>query len=79
MKASQQKPDLIHTEPEVGNYFVSAYPPFSCWETGELGEVHRALASPASLATAYGESGAGKSHSRFDEYGWSPYALLEAA
>lgn len=33
-----------HTaEPPEGNYFVSTYPPFSCWESGQVSEVARVL------------------------------------
>ena len=32
---------------EVGNYFVSNYPPFSCWSSEELPAVEAALDRPA--------------------------------
>jgi oxygen-independent coproporphyrinogen-3 oxidase len=33
-------------EPEAGNYFVSTYPPFSCWTTEAADELRRWLARP---------------------------------
>ncbi|MCP4192523.1 MAG: coproporphyrinogen III oxidase family protein [Planctomycetaceae bacterium] len=40
-----------HNEPEAGNYFVSAYPPFSCWQSSQLDAVHRVLDSRVTRAT----------------------------
>lgn len=34
-------------QPAVGNYFVSAYPPFSTWKASLVGEVHDQLREPA--------------------------------
>lgn len=34
------------SEPEVGNYFVSAYPPFSCWKARETAAFRQALDRP---------------------------------
>lgn len=34
-------------EPLEGNYFISAYPPFSTWSAGGVAEVSRALANPS--------------------------------
>ena len=39
-------------QPPVGNYFVSAYPPFSAWRPDHLGEVHRLLGAPATRRDA---------------------------
>lgn len=33
-------------EPSAGNYFVSSYPPFSCWSREQLGAVEQALVQP---------------------------------
>jgi oxygen-independent coproporphyrinogen-3 oxidase len=33
-------------EPQVGNYFVSAYPPFSCWTPERVRDFRRALRRP---------------------------------
>ena len=33
-------------EPSAGNYFVSSYPPFSCWSKDQLGAVDWALEQP---------------------------------
>ncbi len=37
---------LDRPEPEVGNYFVSTYPPFSCWTEGAVEAYRRRLAQP---------------------------------
>jgi len=37
---------LDRPEPEVGNYFVSTYPPFSCWTEGAVDAYRRRLALP---------------------------------
>ena len=37
---------LDRPEPEVGNYFVSTYPPFSCWTEGAVDAYRRRLAQP---------------------------------
>jgi oxygen-independent coproporphyrinogen-3 oxidase len=37
---------LDRSEPEVGNYFVSTYPPFSCWSEGAVDAYQRRLAQP---------------------------------
>ena len=37
-------------EPAVGNYFVSAYPPFSCWTPEGLEAYRRVLTQPAGKA-----------------------------
>ena len=37
---------LDRPEPEVGNYFVSTYPPFSCWTSGAVDAYRRRLAQP---------------------------------
>ncbi len=39
---SQVQPD----EPVAGNYFVAAYPPFSCWQPGQVPAVEEALQQP---------------------------------
>ncbi len=36
-------------EPMVGNYFVSTYPPFSCWKSDHVDEVQRVLDSPREI------------------------------
>ena len=42
-------------EPEAGNYFVSTYPPFSCWTPEAAPAVRRALGEPpASGASGFG-------------------------
>lgn len=38
--------DLAAQEPVEGNYFVAAYPPFSCWRADLVPEAERALAGP---------------------------------
>ena len=35
------------TDSPVGNYFVAAYPPFSCWEPGQVGAAEAALDASA--------------------------------
>jgi hypothetical protein len=35
-------------EPLAGNYFVAAYPPFSCWLPSQIRAVEEALLEPAS-------------------------------
>ena len=41
--------DTAQTRTEVGNYFVSNYPPFSQWSAEGLPEIERALSTrPAS-------------------------------
>ena len=37
---------LDRPEPEGGNYFVSTYPPFSCWTEGAVDAYRRRLAQP---------------------------------
>ncbi len=36
----------LPAEPATGNYFVAAYPPFSCWRPDCVGAVRRVLARP---------------------------------
>ena len=39
---------------EVGNYFVSNYPPFSFWQPGQVPALHEALTGPADLSKPLG-------------------------
>lgn len=41
---------MSYSEPLEGNYFISAYPPFSCWETEQLPEAVRVLHARDSTA-----------------------------
>jgi len=41
----------LHVEPIEGNYFVSTYPPFSCWKKEKVDELRRILSVPASSAS----------------------------
>ena len=41
------------SEPVVGNYFVAAYPPFSCWQPQIIESLERVLLQPA-LGTPVG-------------------------
>ena len=34
------------TKTEVGNYFISNYPPFSCWQSDQVSAVHKVLQQP---------------------------------
>lgn len=43
---SDAKPTATLDETEVGNYFVSNYPPFSCWRQESVSEALAALAAP---------------------------------
>ncbi|GMV82315.1 MAG: oxygen-independent coproporphyrinogen III oxidase [Planctomycetota bacterium] len=45
-----QSPDAT----EAGNYFVSNYPPFSCWSESHLGDARAALARPPAPGTELG-------------------------
>lgn len=38
---------MNHQEPVEGNYFVAAYPPFSCWRKDRVEAVHTLLGRPA--------------------------------
>ena len=40
-------PSFVADEPLVGNYFVAAYPPFSCWQANQIPAVIDALNGPA--------------------------------
>ncbi len=41
---------LDRAEPEVGNYFVSTYPPFSCWSKAAVDSYRRRLTQPPASA-----------------------------
>ncbi len=43
-------PQTLQHEPPVGSYFVSTYPPFSCWTKENVRDAQRALETPASSA-----------------------------
>ncbi len=45
--AARTPPDAA--EPMVGNYFVSTYPPFSCWKSDHVDEVQRVLDAPRDI------------------------------
>jgi alcohol dehydrogenase class IV/coproporphyrinogen III oxidase-like Fe-S oxidoreductase len=45
---------VVEGETEVGNYFVSNYPPYSFWKPEYAGEAHAALASPPRPETPLG-------------------------
>ena len=45
MSADAPRPESV-----TGNYFVSAYPPFSCWQPGDVAAFRRVLASPPDRA-----------------------------
>lgn len=36
----------LPVETEVGNYFISNYPPYSCWKPGYIPELEKALSTP---------------------------------
>ncbi|MHB8520326.1 MAG: coproporphyrinogen-III oxidase family protein [Limisphaerales bacterium] len=40
-------PPSLPDEPVAGNYFVAAYPPFSCWQPSQNGALEAALEKPA--------------------------------
>ncbi len=40
-------PQLSRQEPVVGNYFIAAYPPFSCWSPSETPAMEEVLQQPA--------------------------------
>jgi oxygen-independent coproporphyrinogen-3 oxidase len=49
MNVSQLKkpqPSSCRDEPDAGNYFVAAYPPFSAWTPQDLGALHSTLNHP---------------------------------
>ena len=50
MAAIAPRPLSPEREPLVGNYFVAAYPPFSCWESGQVPALSEALNQPAPAA-----------------------------
>lgn len=52
----QPKPAAVAVEKEttVGNYFISNYPPFSCWKPERLSEVEAALDRPPAPGTPLG-------------------------
>jgi oxygen-independent coproporphyrinogen III oxidase len=38
--------NIFREEPDAGNYFVAAYPPFSAWTPGDITKLHSTLARP---------------------------------
>ena len=51
MTTIERLSEPIPAEPDVGNYFVSAYPPFSHWQPNELDAVKQALCATPMLGT----------------------------
>jgi oxygen-independent coproporphyrinogen-3 oxidase len=47
----ETKPSPYASEPLEGNYFVAAYPPFSCWDKGNVGEYERGIENPSSATS----------------------------
>ena len=41
-------------EPLEGNYFVAAYPPFSCWNQPDVASLQRALSKHGNSAKKFG-------------------------
>ncbi|MGD8331048.1 MAG: coproporphyrinogen-III oxidase family protein [Acidobacteriota bacterium] len=56
MSPCEVQPTVVSAddEPDVGNYFVSAYPPFSTWRADKLDDFRRALAAGAAADAPLG-------------------------